>query len=425
MLSRMIPRKRVLMRSLAALSAVLAIAACSSSKGTTSSPTTGSQSSAGSGSAGSASAQATGSPIKIGAICTCSGPLASETAQTPDIYKAWADSVNATGGINGHPIQVIVDDDAGSPGTSLSDVHQLIESQHVIALVDMTDADETWASYVQSQNVPVVGSGTSTTPMYSNPDFYPEAQTEDALFPSIIDAAKDAGATNLALLYCAEAVQCQEGIAPLKQVGQQLGIPVSYASEISATAPNYTAQCVAAQQAHMTAVFVADVAAVANKVAQNCSQQGYHPIYVIDGESISPSYTSTPGIKDNLVGPSPNLPYYADTPAIRAMNQALDKYHPGLRQNASGYTEVASEAWPAGLLFEDAAKAGGLGANGSTPTSAQLVTGLQSLKGDTLQGMAPPLTFAAGKPHPVHCWFSFSLQNGTFGLPKGTNTTCE
>ncbi|MBO0729916.1 MAG: ABC transporter substrate-binding protein [Acidimicrobiaceae bacterium] len=409
------------MGGLAALSAVaMTAAACSSSKGTSTSNTTASHSTSGSG-----ASQPSGSPIKIGAICTCSGPLASETAQTPDIYKAWADSVNASGGINGHPIQVIVDDDAGNAGTSITDVHQLVGSQHVVALVDMTDDDETWASYVQSQNVPVIGSGTSTTPMYTNPDFYPEAQTEDALFPSIIDAAKGAGATNLALLYCAEAVQCQEGIAPLKQVGKQLGLPVSYAAQVSATAPDYTAQCVAAQQKHMTAVFIADTASVANKVAQNCSQQNYHPIYVIDGESISPSYTSTPGIKDNLVGPSPNLPYYANTPAIQAMNQALDKYFPGLRKNASGYTEVASEAWPAGLLFADAAKAGGLGANGSTPTSAQLVKGLESLKGDTLQGFAPPLTFAAGKPHPVHCWFSFSLKNGTFGLPKGNSTTCE
>lgn len=343
----------------------------------------------------------------------------------PSIYKAWVDSVNATGGINGHPVQFTYMDDAGNPGTSVSDVQQLVGSDHVIALVDMTNDDEAWASYVQSKGVPVVGGGTSTTPMYSNPDFYPEGQTEDALFPSIILAAKAAGATNLGLLYCAEAVQCQEGIAPLKQTGQKLGLPVSYAAEVSATAPNYTAQCVAAQQAHITALFVADVAFVADKVAQNCSQQSYHPTYVIDGESLSPSFTSTPGIKDNLVGPSPNVPYYANTPGIQAMNQALDKYYPGLRENANAYTEVAMEAWPSGLLFQDAAKAGGLGANGGDPTSAQLVQGLDSFHGDTLQGMANPLTFKAGQPNPDHCWFNFSLKNGTFGLPNGTNTTCE
>ena len=75
--------------------------------------------------------------------------------------------------------------------------------------------------------------------------------------------------------------------------------------------------------------------------------------------------------------------------------------------------------------LQDAAKAGGLGANGSTPTSAQLTTGLQSLKGDTLDGLAPPLTFPAGQAHPVHCWFESAMHNGAFSLPDGTATTCE
>jgi branched-chain amino acid transport system substrate-binding protein len=414
----MTTRRSAALRGACALAAATVIAACSSTTHTASSP-------ASQAATGSATAQAKGSPIKIGVVCTCSGPLASEGVDAPDIYKAWADTVNASGGINGHPIQVIIDDDAANPGTSQSDAQNLVRSDHVIALVDMTNDDETWAAFVKSSNVPVIGINTSETPMFTNSDFYPQAQTEDALFPSIIDAAKTGGATNLGLLYCAEAVQCQEGIAPLKQTGQRLGLPVAYAAEISATAPNYTAQCVAAQQDHITALFVADIAAVAAKVAQNCSQQGYHPVYVIDGQSLSPSFTSTPGIQDNLIGPSPNVPFYADTPAMRAMNAAVNKYYPGLLADGSKLTEYAIGAWPSGLLFEAAAKAGGLGANGSTPTSAQLISGLDSLKGETLGGFSPPLSFTSGQPHPADCWFTFALKNGKFSLPNGTSTTCE
>lgn len=398
------------------LAAAMAIAACSSGAASSSS---------GHAPAGSAAAEAKGSPIKIGVVCTCSGPLASEGADGPDIYRAWADTVNASGGINGHPVQVILDNDDGTPGTSLSDAQSLVQSDHVIALVDMTNDDETWAAFVKSANVPVVGINSSETPMFTNSDFYPQAQTEDALFPSVIDAAKTGGATNLGLLYCAEAVQCQEGIAPLKQAGQKLGLPVAYTAEISATAPNYTAQCVAAQQDHITALFVADIAAVAARVAQNCSQQGYHPVYVIDGQSLSPSFSSTPGIEEDLIGPSPNIPFYADTPAMHAMNAAVDKYYPGLLSNGTNFTEYAMGSWPSGLLFEAAARAGGLGAHGSAPTSAELINGLDSLKGDTLGGMAPPLTFTRGQPHPADCWFTFALKNGKFSLPNGTSTTCE
>jgi branched-chain amino acid transport system substrate-binding protein len=357
-------------------------------------------------------------------ICTCTGPLASEGTGAPKVYQAWANTVNAAGGINGHQLQLIVDDDTGNPAKSLSDAKSLVSSG-VVALVDMTNLDETWASFVKSANVPVIGINTSETPMYSNSAFYPQAQTEDALFPSIIAAAKAGGAKNLGLLYCAEAVQCQEGIAPLKQTGQAMGLPVTYTGEISATAPNYTAQCVAAQQAHIQALFLADITAVDAKVAQDCSTQGYHPIYVVDGQVISPAFATTPGLKDNLIGPSPNVPFYANSAEITTMNAAIDKYYPGLRQDGTNYNEYAMGAWPSGLLFQAAATAGGLGANGATPTAAQLTTGLSSIKGETLNGMAPSLTFTAGQPHPVDCWFTFALKNGTYSLPNGTTPTCE
>jgi branched-chain amino acid transport system substrate-binding protein len=403
------PRLSAVLRGLACLAAVAIIAACSSS-------------SSGSGASG---ASGSGSDIKIGIVCTCSGPLASEGTAGPKIYQAWASTVNAAGGINGHQVRVITDDDAGVAATSLQDAQQLVRSSHVVALVDMTNLDETWASFAKSSGVPVIGINTSEEPMYDNSAFYPQAQTEDALFASVIAAAKTGGATSLGLLYCAEAVQCQEGLAPLKQAGQKLGLPVAFSAEISATAPNYTAQCVAAQQAHISALFVADITAVVAKVAQNCSQQGYHPVYIVDGQVISPAFATTPGLKDDLIGPSPNLPFYASTAAITTMNNAIDKYFPGLRTDGTEYNEYSMGAWPSGLLFEDAAKAGGLGANGSAPTSAQLITGLDKIKGDTLDGFAPSLTFSSGQPHPVDCWFTFALKNGTFSLPNGTSSTCE
>ena len=46
-------------------------------------------------------------------------------------------------------------------------------------------------------------------------------------------------------------------------------------------------------------------------------------------------------------------------------------------------------------VFEDAAKAANLG-NNATP--AQVIQGLYDLRGDTLQGMAPPLTFTKNTP---------------------------
>jgi branched-chain amino acid transport system substrate-binding protein len=411
------------LRGIGALAAVAVIAACSSGSSTT----TGTSATAGNSSstAGTSAAAASGNAIKIGVICDCSGALASAGTDAPDVYQAWADTVNAAGGINGHKVQVILDNDDSNPASAVTDVENLIMSDHIVALVDISNLDETFASFVKSHDVPVIGVNTSETPMFSNSAFYPQAQTEDALFASVIDSAKSAGATNLGLLYCAEAVQCQEAIAPLKAATKSLNLPLDYSGEISATAPNYTAQCVAAKQAHITALFIADIADVAARVAQNCSQQGYHPTYVLDGQDLTGSFAMTAGLKDNLVGPSPNIPFYASTPGVTAMNAALDKYYPGMRENAAVYNEFSIGAWVAGLLFQAAAEAGEVGADGATPTAAQVTKGLTSLKGETLDGMAPPLTFVPGQAHPVDCWFTYALKNGKFGLPHGTSTTCE
>ncbi len=419
-----------LRRVLCVVAAAVVLVACSSSsKTSSSSPTTSagqstSQQSTGSAtqqSTGSAAAAPTGSPIVIGGVCNCTSPLLGNNPGFFDAYKAWVDTVNASGGINGHPVKFVSFNDESNPGLSVNDVHTLVQTDHVIAIVDASNVDQGWASYVQSAGVPVVGSGNSTTPFYANPDFYPEGQTQDGVLYSVVAIGKSAGGTNFGNIYCAEAVQCQEGVAPLKQVAQKLGMPFSVALEISASAPNYTAACISAQQAHASSIFVADAYPEVVKVAADCAKQGYHPIWVADGLDLAPSFATIPG---GLYANVTNVPYFANTPANQTMNAAFDKYFPGLR-NSSTFSEGTASMWDSGLLFVDAAKAGGLGANGSAPTSAQLIKGLQSLHGDTLDGTAPPLTFTAGQPHPVDCWFEALMKNGKSSLPIGTQTVCE
>ncbi len=371
-----------------------------------------------------AGASGTKAPIKIGLVCGCTGPLAAAVVDVPPIYKAWASSVNAAGGINGHKIDVIYENDDSNPTTSTTIVHNFVESDHVTAIVDASNNDAVWASYVQQAGVPVVGMDTSAEPYFLNSDFYPEGQTEDSLFAGIIDAVKQAKATKFALIYCAEAVQCQEGIAPLQAAAKAANLQVVATEEVSASAPNYTAQCLAAKEAGATVLFEADAQTVDEKVIQDCYAQGYKPKVVIDGEILLPSLTTTPAINQATYFTVPNLPYFATgNSQIVAMNAAIKKYAPSVLKDVN-YGELPMETWVAGKMFQAAAAAGHLGANGN-PTSAQLVKGLDSLNGNTLGGLAPPLTFAAGKPHPVDCWYYALLKNGKYSTPYGLKPVCE
>jgi branched-chain amino acid transport system substrate-binding protein len=340
-----------------------------------------------------------------------------------NVYKAWASTVNASGGISGHPVQVVTEDDGTNPGTSVTAAQTLI-ADHVVAIADVSLLDQAWASAVQAANIPVVGVNyTSSAVFDTNPDFYPAGQTFSSQIYSIVSEAKTAGAANVGDIYCTEAPACAQTVGQAQTAGQQLGVPDVYNVAVSSTAPNYTAQCVAAQQKHVESVYVASSSAGLMHVASDCVQQGYHPVYVYGLTGAGPNVFTATGL-ENLWLESPDIPYFASTPGIQAMNTALDKYYPGLRENASLWNETNVESWISGLLLGDAIKAGGLTA-GDAPSAAEVITGLTSLHEDTLQGMAPPLTFAAGQTHSVPCWFPARLQNRVPTLLNNGQVVCH
>jgi branched-chain amino acid transport system substrate-binding protein len=54
--------------------------------------------------------------------------------------QAWADYTNSHGGSAAHPAQVIVKDNQDSPANSLADVTEMIQNDHVVAIVGEHDS---------------------------------------------------------------------------------------------------------------------------------------------------------------------------------------------------------------------------------------------------------------------------------------------
>lgn len=405
-------------RGLGVLVMLAGVAACSSSSKSSASKTSPST---GLGST-SSSASPTGSPIKLGMICTCSGVFASTTAGPSDVFHAWVNSTNASGGIDGHTIDLKFMDDAGNPGTSLS-VAQTLISDHVAAIVDLSTADSAWASPVSAAKIPVVAAQQSAL-FDTNPNFYSPFQTLKSLLYGETAVAKQAGATNVGLLYCAESPICANELPLLKTAGQQLGVPVVYNAPVAATAPNYTAQCVAAQEAKVQALNMSLTSQTATGVATDCNRQGYDPIYVANDATYTPTINSA-ALGKNFWLDFATLPFFADTPAVHAMTAAVDKYYPGLRSGHGGtWGGEAVRPWVTGVLIRDVVQGSGVGASG-TVTAAAFTQGLYSLKSDDLDGWSSPLTFTQGQPNSINCWFSVKVVNGTPSVLNDAKPSCE
>lgn len=411
-----------LVRCLGVLAMVAALTACSSSATHASSNTSGTTERGRKSTPSSATP--TGPAIKVGVICTCSG-VGLESASLSDgsdVLRAWAKSVNASGGLAGHPVDLVFLDDTGKPGQAIVDAQTLL-SDHVAVIADLSLLPSTWASEVSAAKIPVVG-GESEDPTYTtNPDFYTVSETDDTAVYGVVAVAKEAGASNIGAVVCAEAVTCAEAVPLAKTAGRQLGVPLLYRASVSSTAPNYTAQCVAAQQGKVQALWPALPTTTAINLAADCDRQGYDPIFAAEGSTYASMMDKSPAISKNFWIAFGGLPLFADSPAVHAMNAAVDQYYPGLRQQPS-WVESAAQAWANGLLIRDAVKGSGVSASG-TITAEAMTQGLDSIKDDTLGGWSAPLTFVAGKPHLVDCWFTARIVDGARSVLNNGQPTCR
>lgn len=369
-------------------------------------------------------ASASTTPVNIGFVCDCAdGTLSSSDSVAKPTVQAWVSYTNAHGGVNGHQVNVIYEDPNFNSGTALSDVETLISQDHVVAIIDVSSSDNVWGSYAASHGVPIVGGNTSSETFVTNADFFSVGQTLDSYPTNFVDAARKVGATSMGVLYCAEAVTCQQTVPPIKTTAQKLKETLTYVSAISASSPNFTAPCVAAQQAGTQALVVADAVSVVQLVAQSCATQNYNPYYIALDGAVSESFTSTPGIDTKLIGSETDYPFFLNAiPASKTMISAIRKYQPALITNPN-YSELVTQAWASGLLFSAAAAASHAGKNGAI-TAAQIKTGLYALHGDTLGGLTPPLTFHKGSPTPIDCWYWIRIQNKKFTAPYGVKPVC-
>ncbi len=84
-------------------------------------------------------------PIKIGIPCALTGSLAVVAEQTKRTATMWAKQVNAAGGINGRPIELIIEDTGGNPATCVRKVQQMVERDGCRIFTGITFSSETLA----------------------------------------------------------------------------------------------------------------------------------------------------------------------------------------------------------------------------------------------------------------------------------------
>jgi branched-chain amino acid transport system substrate-binding protein len=377
----------------------------------------------GCGSAGSATSSGVGtsaSAIPVGVIGSYSGTEAAYLQGADKVAQAWADSVNAAGGIHGHQIRLYVEDDKTQEATAIQEVTALVEQDHVVAIVgQVSTSDTSWASYVQRMGVPVVGGDSIHTAYLTNPDFYAAGTDLIAGFYGVASLAAGNG-PRFGVAYCAELDTCAAVVPLFDALGKPQGVAATYQTKVAATTPDFTALCQGLKDARVNSYDLAlDQSTIKRAVAQ-CDSEGIAAPLVTFGD-VDSSFLEN-SLYNGMQIVDTDYPFFDQSlPAARQFHAALAKYAPSVgTTSASSLTPVQMQVWASGKLFEAA-----VNASGDAPvTSAAVKRGLYALKNETLGGLSGPLNFIPGKPSPENCYFTYKISSGRFATISGEKPVC-
>jgi branched-chain amino acid transport system substrate-binding protein len=102
--------------------------------------------------------QAAKDPYVIGAVLDITGPGAPLGTPERDTLQMLAKQINANGGINGHPVKLVIEDNASDATKSVIAVKKLIQQDKVLAIIGPSQTGTTLAAAdtIQASKVPMI-----------------------------------------------------------------------------------------------------------------------------------------------------------------------------------------------------------------------------------------------------------------------------
>lgn len=359
-------------------------------------------------------------PLVVAIVGTFSGPAGSVYAPQVQGARLWVKSVNTKGGVNGHPIKLLVYDDSGDPARSRSQVQDAVENQKAGAFFGLGGGftGPSNAGYIASKRVPVVGSAGAMDFVYSSPWYFPQASEGAAMYRSWLPAvgSQVQGKTKLGLLICTEIAECDLTRKALRDTAKGAGFDIVYDGSASIAQPDFTAECLSARNAGAEVMFSVMDSNSQSRIAASCARQGFRPLWSMGSSIAVDRHKKDPNLA-GAVASTGVFPYFqSGTPATDEYQAAFKAFGGAVDQGVG-----AATGWTAGKLLERATAS-----LPEPPTSEAILAGLWSIRNDDLGGLTYPLTFVEGKPaEPKSCWFNLQIHKGEWINPDGYQLHCS
>lgn len=107
-------------------------------------------------------------PFRVGVATSLTGVFGKDGSLVRDAYNLWMEAVNAKGGINGHPVELVCYDDKSDPPTSAKLIEQLVIKDKVDLLLGGFGSSQVFAQSAVAEKLgyPLISGGASSDKLF-------------------------------------------------------------------------------------------------------------------------------------------------------------------------------------------------------------------------------------------------------------------
>ncbi len=380
------------------------------------------------GTAGTASTACTQqlAPVVLGQTLASSGLVGAAIGGLRTGLAVWAKDINARGGLQCHPVQLIQLDDASDPARVSSNWNQIMKDRGAVAMVGggVPIAIAALRTAAERDKIPVVGGDVTAVDWVQSPFLFPSGGTPLTSYDGgVVDAAKvTSGSLKAGIFYCVEASICTGLKNNYPKSAERAGATLGPIQAVSLTQPDFTSECQTMKSAGVNILFFGLDGSASIRAARSCASLNYFPTIATGAIAVSAAAAADAGLRRNktFLG-SGVVPYMTtDTPGIKEFHAATKRWAP-----SSPEDQQTLLGWAAGKLLEAAMEKVSAKARAGNITTEMILDGLWQLKNEKLDGLSPGATFTKGSPaKSIDCYYGLRLDDKGFGAPNGSKPVC-
>ncbi len=187
-------------------------------------------------------------PILIGGLFAESGPAAFVGTPSRLVAEMTVKQINDAGGVLGRPIKLVIYDTESKPDVALRMARQLVESDHVLAIIGPTSTGSGMAvkKYAEEKNVPVIMT-VGGDPVIAGGKYGPYAwtfktpQRTSTAVRKVYEYLKAHDVKKVALMTAKDAFG-QDGLDHLKSLAPEFGLEVAAEETFDPKGSDFSAQ---------------------------------------------------------------------------------------------------------------------------------------------------------------------------------------